>query len=376
MIEIDNQNAQAAAIDRCLSEIAARATASDSVDVAPAAEIESLASAGLLKITLPGEPLDFNLGNTSKLLELLKRVGKANLSIGRIYEGHINALYLIHLFANPAQKEYWYRKAAQDSLFAVWNTQADNGIKLCQEGEKIKVSGKKTFCSGAAIVTTGLITGEIATEDRQGWQMMLVEMDQIHEDHIDKSSWKTLGMRASGSFTVDFSGYTIQEHGLLGQPGEYLKQPYFNGGAIRFAAVQLGGVEAIAAETITYLKLLNRTDNELQNVRIANIMTGVSSGNLWINRAGINFDLWANLPEKAEDLIAFANMTRTAIEEIGVLVMKNSNECVGARGLMQPFVLERLYRDLSFYLRQPAPDATKLAIASFFFRQNHEGKPF
>lgn len=81
---------------------------------------------------------------------------------------------------------------------------------------------------------------------------------------------------------------------------------------------------------------------------------------------------WASNPEKSSGLIAFANMTRAAIEQIGILVMKESNHCVGARGFMHPIIFERLYRYLTFYLRQPAPDATKLDIGTFLFEKNNE----
>ena len=369
MISIEKELSNQGTITDVLIKIANKASDSDLSDVAPKEEFELLASAGLLKIVLPGEKLDFNGPHTAELLQLLKSVGKANLSIGRIYEGHINALYLIHLFGSDKQKVNWYDAVrTQNALFGVWNTQTANGVTIVSTSNGFVVNGKKTFCSGAEIVTHPLITGNIDSIDRKGWQMMVLEMDKIGYEKIDKSSWKTLGMRASGSFIVDFSGYSISEGSLLAMPGNYLKQPYFNGGAIRFAAVQLGGVEAIADETLSYLKLLNRTEDSLQNTRISNIMTAVTSGNLWINQAGENFENWVDKPDRSEELIVFANMTRTAIEEIGVLVMQESNKCVGARGLMYPFPFERFYRDLSFYLRQPAPDATKLDIAKHFFK--------
>src|SRR5690606_21224538 len=242
--------------------------------------------------------------------------------IGRIYEGHINALYLIHLFASDEQKSHWYEQVKMNqALFGVWNTEAAKGVTLISENQSIRVSGQKTFCSGAALVTHGLITGIIETEDRKGWQMLIVEMDKIPVVNIDTSSWKTLGMRASGSFTVDFSSYTAKDADLLGEPEDYLKQPYFNGGAVRFAAVQLGGIEAIAKGTLDYLSLLNRTSDPIQNMRVSTIMVALNSGRLWITQAGNNFDDWVDQPDKSSDLIAFANMTRTAIEEIGILVM-------------------------------------------------------
>jgi hypothetical protein len=38
-------------------------------------------------------------------------------------------------------------------------------------------------------------------------------------------------------------------------------------------------------------------------------------------------------------------------------VLQLAERCVGARGLLQPEPFERLHRDLTHYLRQPAPDA-------------------
>jgi hypothetical protein len=37
--------------------------------------------------------------------------------------------------------------------------------------------------------------------------------------------------------------------------------------------------------------------------------------------------------------------------------MNLCQKCVGARGLNKPFHFERIIRDLTIYLRQPAPDA-------------------
>lgn len=357
-------------VKSCLAQIAALASMSDLSDVAPAKEFQLLAGVGLLKITLPGEELDFNLPKTESLLQLLKDVGKANLSVGRIYEGHINALHFVHLFGTEEQKAFWYNQVRErDALFSVWNTQAGNGVVFKEKNGCLKLGGQKTFSSGASIVSFSLITGNINTKDRNGWQMVIVDMAKIGDDKIDKSTWKTLGMKASGSYIVDFSDYEVKGDDLLGLPGDYFTQPYFNGGAIRFAAVQLGGAETIAQATIQYLMQMNRKEDPIQNTRISNIMSAITSGNLWIQQAGRNFDSWTPDPDKSKDLIAFANMTRTAIEEIGTLVMKESNRCVGARGLMFPFEFERMHRDLTFYLRQPAPDATKLEIAKHFFEK-------
>lgn len=334
-------------------------------------EFEWLKASGALKIVLPGEPLDFKNQNMPAMLELLKEIGKANLSVGRIFEGHINTLYLIHLYANEVQRTKWYNDVkAHGHLFGVWNTQAQNGIEFTPEGKHFRIKGSKTFCSGVGLVDRALITGNIETGERKGWQMSIVDMSKINEDKIDKESWKPLGMKASGSYTVDFSGYDIDDSDFISKPGIYLNQPYFSGGAIRFAAVHLGGAEAVVEHTIQYLKDLGRTEDPIQRMRIASIMMQLISGRLWLENAGKRYDQWASEKHKQE-LIAFANMTRLAIEDICLKIMDDSNKCVGARGLMAPYQLERIFRDLTFYLRQPAPDATRLNVADYFIKQQH-----
>ena len=58
-------------------------------------------------------------------------------------------------------------------------------------------------------------------------------------------------------------------------------------------------------------------------------------------------------------------MTRTAIEQICIRVMQLTEQAVGAWGLLRPLPFERIIRDLTLYLRQPAPDATIQDIGAY-----------
>lgn len=357
-----------------IQRIAEAAPATDQEGAFPEDAFTWLADAGLLTITLPGSDLDFNRGQTSRLLQLLKRIGSANLAVGRVYEGHINALYLIHLYATPDQRDSWYADAVEDGrLFSVWNTQANDGVRIeevYQVEGGYRVTGAKTFCSGAGWIQRPLITGELQATDPQGnplkgWQMAIVPTERVTPIAQDDRFWRPLGMRASASFKLDFTGVALPETDLLGQPGDYLRQPYFSGGAIRFAAVQLGGAEALYDATRQFLMGMHRTDDLLQQTRLAEMAYLIESGNQWLKSAGDNTDRW--LAEGADwtKIVAYANMTRTAIEEICLRVMPLAERCVGARGLLRPHPFERIHRDLTLYLRQPAPDATLVDIGKY-----------
>jgi len=318
-----------------LGKISQRALLGEQDPMGPELEIGWLRESGALEIVLPGNPLDFNGNNMVALLRLLKNVGKANLSVGRIYEGHINTLYLIHLYGSEEQRARYYQEVKEQGyLFGIWNTQESPGVNFIENNVSIEVTGIKTFCSGALLVDRALITGNISTAGREGWQMAILEMTKIDRSKIDIASWKPLGMKASGSYTVDFSGYLLNEDEMLGAPGIYLSQPYFSGGAIRFAAVQLGGAERICEETIDYLRGLKRTEDAFQRVRIAKMVSLLVSGKLVLEQAAEHYDEWVEEDDMSEQLIAFANMTRVIIEDSCLQIMEESNRCVGARGLM------------------------------------------
>ncbi|GAB3755366.1 acyl-CoA dehydrogenase family protein [Spirosoma pomorum] len=363
---------QGPAFDALLRRIAELAPETDVEGDFPIDAFAELARGGLLAVTLPGAPLDFAKAQTSQLLDLLKRIGGANLAVGRVYEGHINALFLIHLYASAKQRDRWYADVRdRKMLFSVWNTQAGDGVRihLAEEGQ-YRLSGAKTFCSGAGWIARPLITGEIQTDKRRGWQMAVVPTERVQPIAQDDQFWTPLGMRASASFKLDFSGVELAEEDMLGQPGEYLQQPYFSGGAIRFAAVQLGGAEAVYEATRQFLMGMGRTDDVLQRTRLAEMAYLIESGNQWLRSAGEKTDTWLAGGKDWSTIVAYANMTRTAIEEICLRVMPLAERCVGARGLLRPQPFERIHRDLTMYLRQPAPDATLVDIGQYVLKQS------
>ena len=330
----------------------------------PKLEMQALADAGLMTCLLPGEPLDLDAPRMGEMLNLLRLVGSGNLSVGRIYEGHLNALQLIARYADEAQRRRWYDDARQGHLFGVWNTQAADGVRLTEEDKgDFRLSGSKTFCSGSLHVSRPIVTGERYDEagEARGWQMTVVPLDR-HEPPVDPSFWTTSGMRNSVSHKIDFSGIPLTADDLLGQPGDYNRQPELSGGAVRFAAVQLGGAESILDHTRTYLQRLGRTGDPHQQQRVGRMVIAVESGKLWLERAAAV--LHSNAP--AEEVVHTANLVRTAIAAYCRDCLELSDQCVGARGMLPPEPLARLHDDLRVYLRQPAPDAALAAAGKHF----------
>lgn len=336
--------------------LAAHAAQTDKIGSFPTKEFDWLRTAGLLSapLSLANDGVDLMTpANTLTLLHILKHIGRGNLAVGRIYEGHVNALQLIQRFASSAQQARWASDAQAGHVFGVWNTQAADGVHLqpLPTGGYC-LQGSKTFASGAGHITRPLITGALPGS---GWQLFVLPTD-ILPPVLDAAFWQPLGMRATASLHADLSNLEISPEELIGQPGDYYQQPWFSGGAIRFAAVQLGGAEAIFDETRRFLQQLGRTDDPYQRMRLGEIAMLIESGNLWL-RGAAEHAARPQAETDAEATVAYANLVRTAVEEICLRVLQLAERCVGARGLLQPEPFERLHRDLTHYLRQPAPDA-------------------
>ncbi|MBW4552288.1 MAG: acyl-CoA/acyl-ACP dehydrogenase [Aphanocapsa sp. GSE-SYN-MK-11-07L] len=341
----------------------------------PIQEFEQIAQAGLLAIALLPECGGLGLGIdaslTHELLLLLKQVGWGNLAVGRVFEGHINALQLIQTFGTRSQIEH-YAHAARDlhKIFGVWNAEANDGVKVIPlPTGRYRLEGSKTFCSGAGYVERPFVNGALPDG---GWQMCVVPMEQVETQH-DPNWWQPSGMRATASYKVDFTNVELEPEAMIAQPGDYNRQPWLSAGAIRFVAVQLGGAEALFDATRQYLQSLNRTNDPYQEARIGQMAIAIETGNLWLKGAA---DLIANyapsfggdcdqLNPDSDRLVVYVNMARSAIEQICMETIQLCERSVGTRGLLPPYPMERIIRDLSLYLRQPNFDLTLQSVGKF-----------
>ena len=307
---------------------------------------------------LGGLGLGTEPGGHRLMLRVLAALGSADLALGRLYEGHVNALVLIHAYGTPDQLRAAAEDARQGRLFGVWNTGDLEPMRLGALDGNLTLQGSKTFATGAGYVERPLVTAE-----RNGWQMTLPRMEApLIAEHIllDRESWTPFGMESSESLTVDFTGARLESHDLIGQPGDMYRDPLFRGGAIRFAAVQAGAVVRLASAFAEWLILRGRQSDPYQIARLGEVELLAQDAVLWIERAGEIAEqcLWPHLTDEAttRNMIRCGNMTRLAIERTATAMMQRIVPGVGAHGLLRPARFERIVRDLTMYLRQPNPD--------------------
>ena len=334
------------------------------LNTAPLRELERFAALGVLMAPFPvalgGLGLGIDEGTHLPLLRLLAITGGADLALGRIFEGHVNGVLLVYRYGSAAQLETLAQDCGAGMLSGVWNTGGPEPLRLhpCEAGYRF--DGIKTFATGAAFVKRPIVTAEM---DGRGWQMTLPAMETLGAS-LDRSFWHPLGMERSESFQIDFTGGLVASEQLVGAPGDFYRDPLFRGGAIRFAAVQAGALLRLHALFATWLEEKGRGNDPYQIVRLGEIAILAQEAVLWIEKAAVAAEhgLYGSAKQHTERMTEAANMMRLAIEQKATRMLQLVTAGVGAHGLLQPNQFERIIRDLTMYLRQPAPDQTMAAV--------------
>lgn len=337
---------------------AARADAQDRDDGFPAEDVADLGRLGLLAAPIPAEAGGRGLGeepDSCDLAAVLRLVGYGSLALGRLYEGHVNALQLVARFGTPAQRTRLFADARDGHLFGVWNT--DPPGECLQLGDDRRLRGVKTFASGAGFVTRALVT--VKQEPGAPPLMLVVPLEP--DSRADLTPWRAHGMRASATGTVAFDGIAVTDDEILGAWGDYHRQPIFSGGAWRFAAVQIGGIEAVFDAWRAHLAATGRGGDPHQLARLGEGAISVAGARLWVERAA---RIVAEDELAPDRIVAFVNLARLAVEKAGLDVLQLAQRSVGLQGFLRAHPLERLSRDLATYLRQPAPDRALTTAAT------------
>jgi alkylation response protein AidB-like acyl-CoA dehydrogenase len=277
------------------------------------------------------------------LMDALRLVGRADLSLGRIFEGHVNAVRLIAWYGDAAQKDTLAQDLAAKRLFGVWATEPPPGVRVVRDGDAQVIAGKKSFATGCLGLERAVITVEAYGEKR----LLIVP---ITPDRADGAAWKTRGMRATGSGLYDFTGVPATPDMWLGQAGDYEGEPRFTGGAWRFAAVQLGAIERLVMLVRAHLRQGAGHTDPLQRRSFSLAVVAARTAGLWVRQAARMTD--EGRPEAA----ALALMTRGVVEQAGLKVMEIAARAIGTRSFFDDQEVDRITRDLGLYLRQAQPD--------------------
>lgn len=356
-------------LDRVVEDLWAHAPDHDEDAADPAELCQPLATHGLFLAALPadqgGAGLSTDPAALSLLVTALQAIGGADLSAGRIFEGHVNAVKLVFRYGDADQQAALAADVRAGAVCGVWNAEAPPGLRLdaqptAEQGGVL--TGGKIYASGLGLVTRPLFTAK--TPDGK----MLMLAPRLRPDQAyDLSAWRVRGMRATATGTIDFTGMAISAQDVIGAPDDYYRSPTFKGGAWRFAAVQCGAASRLAVLMREELRARRRTDDPHQKARVGTAALAAETARLWVSSAAAIAEDPAADPVAAD---AYVNLARLAVERSALEVIALVERGLGLSAFTRPSPVERVVRDLSTYLRQPFPDGALEGAASYLLERD------
>lgn len=332
------------AAPQAIAAIAAGAQRLDEAPCFPREAVFRLLDAGVPSMTIGAVRAGVSVREE---WEMLRRVATADASVGRILDGHLNAVERLEVAAEPGLRDDELGAVrAGERLLGVWGADPGPGegepARLGGSGAGIVVRGVKTFCSGAGGVDGALVM--VGRDD--GEPPSLALLDCGPEVEVDRTWYRAAGLRASESHRVVFHEAPVKA--LLGGPGELAREPWFSRDAMRTAATWAGMVDAAVEAALD--ELTARADEPLVQLAAGRIEAAQGTVGAWVERATFVADACA-VPGGV-----FARATgismRTEIDRAARLILETAARACGSHPFVVGGRLDRARRDLETFLAQ------------------------
>ena len=334
------------------AEICGRALSLDRQGAFPAEDIALLRELGVLAAFGADD------ASADELFDALRIIGRCNLSLGRIFEGHVNGARLVSWYGSDKQRNQLEEDLVAGRVYGVWNSEPSPGVTI-SSSERPVLIGKKHYATGAGSIDKAIVTARTASGE--GQMLIAMACDPLR---ADLSAWRVRGMKATQSGSYDLSGLPAGPETRLGLAGDYEREPRFSAGAWRFTAVQLGGLERILCLVRRHMITSDASSAPIKRARFAEALAAARTAWLWVREAARNTE--GGSEEASEDVIAMVLLTRGVVERAGLEVMEAAARVIGTRAFFEDEPIDMAIRDLSLYLRQPVPDQARDRAAAQF----------
>ena len=335
-------------LDGALARIAERAAARDAAPRPqfPADAFAELQQAGALAANAtPGQVRP----PAAAELSLVRRCAAADGSVGRILDGHLNAVERLAVQAPPAISDPALAAVSAGELtLGVWG-----GDPIAGEGPRATIAtgaggevlrGVKTFCTGAGGIDQALVLAATADQDPPTPPVLvLVDVADRARVEVDRSWYRAHGLVASESHRVVFHDAPVLAR--LGDPGAIAAQPWFGRDALRTAASWAGMADTAVAAALDGLRRRPVT-GELEALAAGRILGARHTIDVWLAAAARAMD------GAGDDLPAVALNGRVAIADASRRLLDEAARACGSHPFATAQALDRARRDLEVFLLQ------------------------
>ncbi|MDO8186431.1 hypothetical protein Q5424_15760 [Conexibacter sp. JD483] len=289
-------------------------------------------------------------------LRLVRAVAAADGSVGRIFDGHLNAVERLAVHGEGALRERELALVAGGRLLAgVWGGEPLPGegppAQLmparagdAADGIVARLRGVRTFCSGAGGLQRALVLAREQDDPAGPPVAAWVDLTRPGEVEVDERWFRGAGMRASVSHRVVFHDTAVLAR--FGGPGELALQPWFGRDALRTAASWAGIADTAAVAALEQLAARTRR-GELEALAAGQLLAARQTIELWVDAAAAAMERGA-----PDELARLSALGRHAIAAAARELLEVAARACGSRPFASGGALDRARRDLELFLLQ------------------------
>ncbi|MBE9181336.1 acyl-CoA dehydrogenase family protein [Oculatella sp. LEGE 06141] len=357
-----------ALVNSLTAEFAETAVERDAKGGTPYHERDRLRQSGLLNLIIP--QAYGGLGESwATTLKIVREFARVDSSIAHVFSYHHLGVVVPHLFGSTEQKDWYYSETVKQGWF--WcNALNPRDVRatLTPEGDRFRLNGIKSFCSGSK----GSDIMPITAVEPETSKLAILAIPTQRDGITVNDDWDNMGQRQTDSGSVTFNNVVVHPEELLGIAGQG-KEPFRTIRScltqITFTNIYLGIAQGAFAAARDYTNTATRpwlTAGVKQVGEDPYILHHY--GEMWVDLNGATcladragellqaaweqeWDLTAE--QRGECAIAIAT-AKVAATRVGLDIANRMFDVMGARATSAKHGFDRYWRNLrTFTLHDP-----------------------
>lgn len=343
-------------------ELRASAAERDRGNRTPRAEVELLRERDLLQVQEPVEYGGDGL-NYAQAAQLTRRIARGDTSIAHLVGYHYAQTRIAPLFGTPEQADRQSRHNGADKLFwgGVQNPRGGSELLLTRDGEGFRLSGRRSFASGASLGDRLSVTASFEGE------LVFLSLPAGRAGFHALEDWDNIGQRLTDSGGVVFENARVERAEILGAealiertptPYQTLVTPHWQ---LAFVNFYIGTAEGALEEALDWTRqngspwetsgVPNATDDAYVLQTVGELHSEITAAALLADRAGEELqaalDVGPTLTdEQRADAAVAIYQAKYLTTKVALEAASRLFEIQGARATTSAYGFDRHWRNL------------------------------
>ncbi len=241
----------------------------DSDRLLPRAQIDELASRGVLAATVPASHGGGDI-SPAALADVFRILAAADPSIAQIPHSHFVYVNLLKVAASPAQQDFFFAELLRGAMFG--NAQAELATPSANVVDTrltrsapgwFRLNGTKGYCTGALFATWIPTLARLDDGTAEGGEELVAFVRRSDEGVTVVDDWGGMGQRTTASGTVGLRDVDVPAEHIV-RRGKAFDGPHSFGALAQLlhAAIEVGIAGGVLAEAADFVRTKARPHYE------------------------------------------------------------------------------------------------------------------